>query len=159
MVPNGTPQSLNYIPLRWMIREVIKSGCGVRFDEEGLKRLNIVFDDEKVREEDSEDAIQPLHDELKAAPMWWLLEIVPMKFKYQEPDGTWNTTFRYVDRGMEKVLPSHAQSRQCRWHLGRGRQIVASAPLFHSSVKTRMESSLKYSPNAVWEVGSEKYVS
>jgi hypothetical protein len=77
-----------------MIREVIRSGCGIGFDEEGMKRLNIFFDDEKIKEEDSGDAIEPLHDQLKAAPIWWLLEIIPTKSRYQEPDGTWKATFR-----------------------------------------------------------------
>jgi hypothetical protein len=30
-------QALSKIPLRWMIREVIKSNCGIQFDDEALQ--------------------------------------------------------------------------------------------------------------------------
>lgn len=46
-----------------------------------------------------------------------------------------------------------------RWHLGRGRKIVDENPVLHKSVKTRMESNLKYKPRAEWNGGSERYVS
>ena len=46
----------------------------------------------------------------------------------------------------------------CRLHLSRGRE-VPSQPLFHESVKTRMDNPvLNYSPNAQYEKGTEKYV-
>ena len=47
----------------------------------------------------------------------------------------------------------------CRFHLGRGRE-VPSHPLFHESVKIRMENPLlNYSPRAQYKKGTEKYVS
>lgn len=42
--------------------------------------------------------------------------------------------------------------------MGRGRQIVDPHPKFHTTVKTRMESQLKYKPNAKWTPNSEVYV-
>ena len=46
-----------------------------------------------------------------------------------------------------------------RFHLGRGRE-VPSHPLFHESVKTRMEDPvMNYSPRAQYRKGTEKYVS
>ena len=46
----------------------------------------------------------------------------------------------------------------CRFHLGRGRE-VNSQPLFHESVRTRMDKPvLKYSPKAQYEKGTEQYV-
>ncbi|KAF7768283.1 hypothetical protein Agabi119p4_7526 [Agaricus bisporus var. burnettii] len=136
---NGTLNSLNYISLRWMIREVIKSGCGIKFDNEALKQLKIEFDDEKIKEVDRVDALAQEHDSLVLDRIWWLLEIIPMKFRYQEHDGSWKTTFR--------------------WHLGRGRRIVNKEPVFHSSVKTRVELKAGYKPRAEWEAGTERYVS
>lgn len=94
---NGTLNSLNYISLRWMIREVIKSGCGIKFDNEALKQLKIEFDGEKIKEVDRVDALAKEHDSLVLDRIWWLLEIIPMKFRYQEHDGSWKTTFRYGD--------------------------------------------------------------
>ncbi|KAI0086458.1 hypothetical protein BDY19DRAFT_344031 [Irpex rosettiformis] len=86
------------------------------------------------------DAIQPIDDELARNKLWWLLEIVPTSYTYQDGRGVWHT----------------------KWglHLGKGRYIPDYAPTFHESVKERMENGeLKYTPRATWKKGSEKYVS
>lgn len=46
-----------------------------------------------------------------------------------------------------------------RCHGGRGRYILDSKPVFHESVKTRMESSLGYQPGPQCTPGNEIYVS
>ena len=46
-----------------------------------------------------------------------------------------------------------------RQHFGCSRQLPPN-PLFHTSVKTRMDNpSVKYEPRALYEHGTEKYVS
>ena len=33
------------------------------------------------------DATQPIHDELKLQPLWWLLEIIPLTYSWQDEEG------------------------------------------------------------------------
>ena len=73
-----------------MVREVIKSQCGVTFDDAAFVRLGLprqlltIFDEKAPGEtRDDRDAVQPIHDQLKAQPMWWLIEVVPTNFTYQ----------------------------------------------------------------------------
>ncbi|KAI8971176.1 hypothetical protein BD414DRAFT_501210 [Trametes punicea] len=88
----------------------------------------------------SADALSPIHDALRTTPVWWLLEIIPMSYTVQEPDGSWKTKW---------------------WiHLGRGRQVPeVTAPKFHVSVRHRMQDArLKYTPRAKYKPGTEVYV-
>ena len=87
----------------------------------------------------TDDALQPIHDELQLDKWWWLLEIVPTDYVWQDGKGDWN--------------------RQWSFHLGKGRSIPDMNPLFHESVKYRMESTPKYKPKAIWKKGTERYVS
>ncbi|EMD39907.1 hypothetical protein CERSUDRAFT_81231 [Gelatoporia subvermispora B] len=85
------------------------------------------------------DALQPIHDELKEDILWWLLEIIPTSYTWQDASGKWHTTWSI--------------------HLGKGRYIPYSQPNFHVSVKERMaDTALKYTPRARWTKGSEVYV-
>lgn len=96
-VSNGTTSSLANISLRWMIREVIASGCGILFDASALMRANITLDPEPTTAEvdlDMQDAVQPLHDELKLDPLWWLLEIIPLQYSWQDADGIWHKEWK-----------------------------------------------------------------
>lgn len=43
---------------------------------------------------DRQHAVQPLHDELRRAPLWWLLEVLPMSYNWQEPNGRWHTSWK-----------------------------------------------------------------
>lgn len=45
-------------------------------------------------EEDVYDALSPIYDQLSIAPGWWILELVPMKFKKQHSDDSWATNWR-----------------------------------------------------------------
>ncbi|EMD39825.1 hypothetical protein CERSUDRAFT_81159 [Gelatoporia subvermispora B] len=84
------------------------------------------------------DALQPIHDELKEDILWWLLEIIPTSYTWQDTSGKWHTTWSI--------------------HLGKGRYIPYAQPNFHVSVKERMaDASLKYIPRARWTKGSEVY--
>lgn len=48
-----------------------------------LKRL--------VNEEEEElrDALSPINDMLKISPMWWILEVIPQKQRFQKDDDSW----------------------------------------------------------------------
>jgi hypothetical protein len=47
-------------------------------------------------EEDLRDALSPMYDQLKIHRFWWILELIPMTFRYQHADDRWKTDFRYV---------------------------------------------------------------
>lgn len=40
---------------------------------------------------DLKDAMSPVYDQLKLAPMWWLLELLPVKHFHQRSDRTWTS--------------------------------------------------------------------
>lgn len=83
-------------------------------------------------------ALQPLHDQLWMAPLWWVLEILPTSYNWQEHNGRWHTSWSL--------------------HLGQGRHLPPH-PNFHITVKHRMdEKSLRYRPRAIWTPGTEVYV-
>ncbi|KAI1793368.1 hypothetical protein LXA43DRAFT_972022 [Ganoderma leucocontextum] len=84
------------------------------------------------------DALQPIYDQLKINPAWWLLEIIPLTHTVKDANG----------------------KTQTKWwvHLGRGRDLPEK-PKFHVTVKERMEDAdLKYTPRARWTAGTETYV-
>lgn len=77
------------------------------------------------------DALAPLFDQLQLQKAWWLLEILPLPFRWQDGLGKWHTRWRF--------------------HLGKGRDIPYQHPNFHSSVKERMGyAPLKYTPRAIY---------
>lgn len=140
-IPNSAFESLANISLRWMVREVIASRCGVLFDPASLARARIDISPERTPHEmemDDKDSLEPIDDELVKTKMWWVLEILPLHFTWQDADGNWHTDFG------------------C--HMGRGRRIVDPHPNFHVTVQKRMKSALKYKPKAAWTAGTEVYV-
>ena len=140
--------SLGDISLRWMVKQVILSHRGIRFDVAALRRADIdistIFlagpaqqtvdqlwrrksEAEAVtissallapsgedgggggtiprgREKDveeqvlvqEEDVLTDTHDKLKSQPWWWFLELMPMKFVWQEADGKWKSRWGYA---------------------------------------------------------------
>ncbi|KAH8993939.1 hypothetical protein EDB92DRAFT_2064462 [Lactarius akahatsu] len=161
--PGSVGHSLANIPLRWMIQEVMRADCGIQFDLNAFARWNIpvtvgrdpstsgapsqgsengkgstegsVAENDRV---DAQDIVQPIHDDLLDVPVWWLLEIIPTEFTFQNAQDKWVTSWGP--------------------HLGRGRY-VPPKPLFHESVKTRMnDPKLKYKPRAAYAQGTESYV-
>ncbi|KIY71956.1 hypothetical protein CYLTODRAFT_429206 [Cylindrobasidium torrendii FP15055 ss-10] len=150
---------LRNIALRWMVNEVLDADTGIIFKPDSLAEigLDIKLDDSGMRipngksslgvvepelsEEDKEDAIRPIHDSLNfaatpIAPFWWILELIPMSFRYQDKYGKWHSKF----------APN----------LGEGRLIVGDQPKFHESVRERMRM-LGYKPAAIWD-HHEEYV-
>lgn len=68
-------------------------------EQEAHKGRETHTDEKDVSASDSEagasdvaddDALQPLHDELVLDPWWWLLEIVPTDYEWQDGNGTWH---------------------------------------------------------------------
>ena len=152
-----------------MVREVVASQCGILFDSKAMSIMNVHVDlppqsffaapipsssqprnapptvqtpapADRDASLDKLDAVEPLHDELKLEPAWWLLEIIPFPFSWQDAKGNWH--------------------KRWRWNLGRGRYVNKAGPLlFHETVRMRMQdTTLKYTPKAQYEKGTETYV-
>ena len=47
-------------------------------------------------EEDLADALSPINDMLKIAKSWWILEVIPQKFRFQQDDDSWTQQLLYV---------------------------------------------------------------
>jgi hypothetical protein len=151
-----------------MICQIINSGCGIIFDKEALDSYGIdlksspvtlVKDDQQDRES---DASQPLHDQLKLNMFWWILEVIPSPYNYQDGEGWWHDKLRYELRNTHR-MSSNLRCLLCfvSIHLGKSRVIPdygnGDGPKFHVSVKERMKA-LNYKPRAIWKNGSEVYV-
>lgn len=101
-VADATLHSLQNISLRWMVREVMKAQCGIQFNEFALARASIprlIFPGTPIElvpenvARNAVDALQPLHDEIKHG-IWWLLELVPLRYAWQDKDGIWHKEFK-----------------------------------------------------------------
>jgi len=216
LAKDSKANALSNIPLRWMMREIVKARCDIIFDKTALELWKIpTATIEQVtrtrgpslfalRGDESElalaqeildkhralsvgeatastsastiqsngaqpepptpvnihaaldvvDAIQGMGDAFKRNPFWWMLEFVPTYREWQNDKNEWVGKWGWVSvsRHLFTILTT------CRFHLSRGRD-VPSQPLFHESVKTRMDNPvLNYSPRAQYEKGTEKYV-
>ncbi|KAG5337310.1 hypothetical protein C0989_009696 [Termitomyces sp. Mn162] len=95
-------------------------------------------------EEDHEllDVLSPIYDQLTLAPMWWILEFLPIKQHYQKGDNSWASTI-YPNLGRGRVIP------QQETHVIR----------VHRSVRQRMEAQYpdgsRYQPKASIKVALE----
>ena len=72
------------------------------------------------------DALAPIYDELALSWAWWILEVYPLRHKFQTSDNKWHTSFY--------------------WNLGAGRHIPGqstSGVRVHRSVKTRLDAEYK----------------
>ncbi|KAF8594073.1 hypothetical protein BDV93DRAFT_535126 [Ceratobasidium sp. AG-I] len=80
---------------------------------------------------DELDALCPIYDQLSIAKWWWILELLPMKQKYQRHDKSWQTWFS-INFGGPRVI--HGQKR---------------FPTYvHRSVQYRMQQQPDYRPRA-----------
>ena len=82
------------------------------------------------------DAMSPVYDQLAMAKFWWILELIPMKQKYQRSSSTnWEKIYS-MNMGRGRVIP------------GQKRRKIK----IHRSVKMRMdtehEDGSKYEPRA-----------
>jgi uncharacterized protein (DUF2235 family) len=198
--------SLSNIPLRWMVREILKTSCHILFDEAALKQWSIPVDlikqgapahtretsDSTLYMEpshrpgqktlampatletpdsyavapttgvsvsngndlkraatpplsaeeslDAVDAVQKIGDQLKRNRFWWILEIVPTHYMWQNEKDEWVGGWSF-NWGRGRKVPPHPR------------------PLFHESVRARFRDPfLEYIPAAGFERGVEEYV-
>lgn len=115
-------------------------------------------------EEDLADALCPIYDQLKVAPYWWILELIPMKLRQQQDDSNeWFSSLTFVivffpQRVLENI--ANTQISQYSVNLGRPRRIPRQKRhgiKVHRSVKIRMEAGKAtaggpYTPQAKWKV-------
>jgi hypothetical protein len=47
-------------------------------------------------EEELHDALSPKYDQLKLKKLWWVLEILPLRLRYQRGDNQWVSYFGFV---------------------------------------------------------------
>ncbi|THU90422.1 hypothetical protein K435DRAFT_676075 [Dendrothele bispora CBS 962.96] len=106
----------------------VKSMLPIRYSSD----YSILTSEEQM---DLEDALAPIYDQLSLNWIWWILELLPLKQKFQKGDNSWATWFG--------------------WNLGRGRIIPKQKKQgvkVHRSVKARLEAEpekgSKYAPKA-----------
>ncbi|CAE6520183.1 unnamed protein product [Rhizoctonia solani] len=102
---------LSNISLRWMIRQIISSGCGIHFDERALSAMHISpvatnpsiensvsqhssLSDDAARKQEIEDACAELHDNLSSV-FWWPLEFFPLLHVSKNKKGEKDTKIRF----------------------------------------------------------------
>ena len=87
-VSNDVEQSLSNITLRWMVREIVASGLDDIFDPSARAKFNL-----ESEPMDSADALDPIHDELRNQFLWWLLELLPASYSYQDTNNVWHKSY------------------------------------------------------------------
>jgi hypothetical protein len=91
------------------------------------------------REIDIRDALSPIYDQLSLAPFWWILEVLPVKHRYQKDDNSW-TSYLGINLGRGRHIPKQKKQKV----------------KVHSSVQIRMEAKhangKKYIPKADLEM-------
>ncbi|KAF9078518.1 hypothetical protein BDP27DRAFT_1309702 [Rhodocollybia butyracea] len=107
--------------------------------EEVVEDLNTV---QHLPEEEEElrDSLSPKYDQLKLVPAWWILELLPMEYRYQKKCDEWVTYFGFVVLLCFLTLIDRCV---CRCNLARPRLIPDEKPnkvLVHRSVKIRMDA-------------------
>ncbi|KAF8889443.1 hypothetical protein CPB84DRAFT_1448736 [Gymnopilus junonius] len=100
---------------------------------------------ESEEEADRKDALAPIYDQLILNKFWWLLEIIPVKLRFQKANHTtWKTVLH--------------------WNMGGGREIPPEKHgiKIHRTVKMRMEAEdaqgKKYHPKAKLDFSSVTWV-
>ncbi|KAF7436007.1 hypothetical protein PC9H_002833 [Pleurotus ostreatus] len=88
-------------------------------------------------DEDLADAMSPINDMLKNLKAWWLLEVVPLKRRWQQDDDSWARKLS-VNLGRGRYAPKQ--------HVDRKHVIK-----LHRTVKLRMDAAhINYKPKAKW---------
>lgn len=116
-----------------------------------------------VSEEEEEllDALSPKYDQLKLKPFWWILEFIPMEYRFQVgKDNRWVSYFGYVPFHRDACVPPCILSFLYSPNKARSRIIPRQRSCgfkVHRSVKIRMEAEhehhnpkkqKKYTPKA-----------
>lgn len=124
------------VPEGSIIREPITQARMTEEEHENLIRVLAAEEHYMSEHEmDLRDALSPMYDQLSLAPFWWILEVLPIKHRYQKEDNSW-ASFLGIN-------------------LGRGRHILRQKKQkvkVHSSVQIRLEAEhangTKYKPKA-----------
>jgi hypothetical protein len=79
-----------------MIEQIVATDCPIMFNFSAFSRWKIpVAIAQKGNtgspKEDAQDVVQPIHDQLKLHPIWWILELLPLKYAYQDAQFKWIT--------------------------------------------------------------------
>jgi hypothetical protein len=92
-----------------MIEQIVQSNTHILFDYDAFARWNIpssigqdpppegggnsTGNGANVEALDAQDAVQPITDPLWKMPLWWILEVFPTSYTYQNAQDKWITTF------------------------------------------------------------------
>ena len=81
-----------------MIEEIVRSKAPITFDYDAFAQWHIPTNIGKrkraatpkggvppITDQDALDVAQKLTDEIWKKPLWWLLEILPLKYMYENP--------------------------------------------------------------------------
>ncbi|KAJ7062233.1 hypothetical protein C8F01DRAFT_1368863 [Mycena amicta] len=84
----------------------------------------LVASEQTEEEHDLVDALAPMYDQLGLAKFWWVLELWPLRQRYQRGDNTW-TSYVGVNLGRGRFIPKQK----------------ANGVKVHRSVKTRLDAA------------------
>ncbi|KAF5317488.1 hypothetical protein D9619_013150 [Psilocybe cf. subviscida] len=90
-------------------------------------------------EADLKDALAPIYDQLSLAPHWWVLELLPIRQRYQD-----TLKKREGETDAQAELENWVWHEKIRCNLGEGRHIPkqrSKGVKIHRTVKTRMEAA------------------
>ncbi|KAJ7841493.1 hypothetical protein B0H14DRAFT_3086748 [Mycena olivaceomarginata] len=87
-------------------------------------------------EEELRDALSPIYDQLHMKPFWWILELIPLKFRYQKRDDVWISESNF---GRPRKIPHQEPSPDDHPHHDGDEKPVVNLHV-HRSVKTRREA-------------------
>jgi hypothetical protein len=92
-----------------MVEQIVQSNTQILFDYDTFSRWNIPISIAQnpppegggnstgkhvdVASLDAQDAVQKITDPLWKQPLWWILEIFPTSYTYQNAQDKWITTF------------------------------------------------------------------
>jgi hypothetical protein len=94
-----------------MIGQIMQTECHILFDYDVFPRWSIpptigqgkplsppqgevTSTNEDADALDVQDAVQKITDQLFKVPLWWILEIFPTSYTYQNAQDKWITTWR-----------------------------------------------------------------
>ena len=113
--------ALSNISLRWMVRQVaaVRAKCPIHFDEATLKLWNIPREDIQVQPIVTEglpvahyfsddDARADRKDELKRSRFWYVVEILPTYYEWQDERGQWFKQVWQVIRPVFRIFRNRA---------------------------------------------------
>ncbi|KAH9178544.1 hypothetical protein EDB89DRAFT_2063507 [Lactarius sanguifluus] len=152
-VKKNEEKALSDIPLRWMVREIVKAGVKVIFDGKALKVLDIPVS--MIMSQPTTDDPQPQHPETNGALInrkkgnGYRNQISPEHYSLDVEDVKATISDQLVK------VPAWRLLEKLTFHFGRGRQ-VPSNPYFHESVRECMKHG--YKPKAEYKQGEETYV-